>query len=100
MADRCTLEGRFLQVTGEPHTYRIHILLGSGDMSPTTDTCCQVGSLPTPATLTNRSTSHNTWERTSGGISVRGTGSTRSRRSGQATWCTHRSSRGRGSAGR
>ncbi|WP_369036787.1 DUF4132 domain-containing protein [Streptomyces adonidis] len=34
IADRCTLEGRFLHVRGERHTYRIH--LGSGNilMSP------------------------------------------------------------------
>ncbi|WP_456340175.1 DUF7737 domain-containing protein [Streptomyces caniscabiei] len=34
IADRCTLEGRFLQVEGALHTYRIH--LGSGNilMSP------------------------------------------------------------------
>ncbi|MFB7332200.1 DUF4132 domain-containing protein [Streptomyces adustus] len=34
IADRCTLEGRFLHVKGERHTYRIH--LGSGNilMSP------------------------------------------------------------------
>ncbi|CAG6390836.1 DUF4132 domain-containing protein [Actinacidiphila cocklensis] len=30
IADRCTLEGRFLQVKGERHTYRIH--LGSGNI--------------------------------------------------------------------
>ena len=30
IADRCTLEGRFLQVEGALHTYRIH--LGSGNI--------------------------------------------------------------------
>ncbi|WP_216590188.1 DUF4132 domain-containing protein [Streptomyces brasiliscabiei] len=30
IADRCTLEGRFLQVKGELHTYRVH--LGSGNV--------------------------------------------------------------------
>ncbi|MFE9421990.1 DUF4132 domain-containing protein [Kitasatospora sp. NPDC006697] len=30
IADRCTLEGRFLQVKGERHTYKIH--LGSGNI--------------------------------------------------------------------
>jgi hypothetical protein len=30
IADRCTLEGRFLQVKGDRHTYKIH--LGSGNI--------------------------------------------------------------------
>ncbi|MET8095044.1 DUF4132 domain-containing protein [Streptomyces sp. NPDC005236] len=42
MADRCTLEGRFLHVKGERHTYRIH--LGSGNilMSPNDQYLCIV----------------------------------------------------------
>ncbi|MFJ6834478.1 DUF4132 domain-containing protein [Streptomyces sp. NPDC091209] len=42
IADRCTLEGRFLQVKGERHTYRIH--LGSGNilMSPNDQYLCIV----------------------------------------------------------
>ncbi|MDX3642639.1 DUF4132 domain-containing protein [Streptomyces sp. MB09-02B] len=42
IADRCTLEGRFLQVEGALHTYRIH--LGSGNilMSPNDRYLCVV----------------------------------------------------------
>ncbi|MGW7608460.1 DUF4132 domain-containing protein [Streptomyces sp. NPDC054766] len=42
IADRCTLEGRFLHVKGERHTYRIH--LGSGNilMSPNDQYLCIV----------------------------------------------------------
>ncbi len=42
IADRCTLEGRFLHVKGERHTYRIH--LGSGNilMSPNDRYLCIV----------------------------------------------------------
>lgn len=42
MADRCTLEGRFLHVKGERHTYKIH--LGSGNilMSPNDQYLCIV----------------------------------------------------------
>ncbi|MET7985595.1 DUF4132 domain-containing protein [Streptomyces sp. NPDC005281] len=42
MADRCMLEGRFLHVKGERHTYRIH--LGSGNilMSPNDQYLCIV----------------------------------------------------------
>ncbi|MFI9613004.1 DUF4132 domain-containing protein [Streptomyces sp. NPDC052023] len=42
IADRCTLEGRFLQVKGELHTYRIH--LGSGNIlrSPNDQYLCIV----------------------------------------------------------
>ncbi|MGQ4375949.1 DUF4132 domain-containing protein [Streptomyces sp. SAS_267] len=42
IADRCTLEGRFLQVKGERHTYKIH--LGSGNilMSPNDQYLCIV----------------------------------------------------------
>ncbi|MFJ4472214.1 DUF4132 domain-containing protein [Streptomyces sp. NPDC089424] len=42
IADRCTLEGRFLQVKGERHTYRIH--LGSGNIlrSPNDQYLCIV----------------------------------------------------------
>ncbi|MCF1595139.1 DUF4132 domain-containing protein [Streptomyces muensis] len=35
IADRCTIEGRFLQVKGERHTYKIH--LGSGNILMTPD---------------------------------------------------------------
>lgn len=46
IADRCSLEGRFLHVKGERHTYRIH--LGSGNilMSPNDQYLCIV---PKPA---------------------------------------------------
>ncbi|WP_330306854.1 MULTISPECIES: DUF4132 domain-containing protein [unclassified Streptomyces] len=42
IADRCTLEGRFLHVKGERHTYKIH--LGSGNilMSPNDQYLCIV----------------------------------------------------------
>ncbi|MFE4701808.1 DUF4132 domain-containing protein [Streptomyces sp. NPDC056738] len=42
IADRCTLEGRFLSVKGERHTYKIH--LGSGNilMSPNDQYLCIV----------------------------------------------------------
>ncbi|WP_406442829.1 DUF4132 domain-containing protein [Streptomyces sp. NBC_01613] len=42
IADRCTLEGRFLHVKGERHTYRIH--LGSGNilMTPNDQYLCIV----------------------------------------------------------
>ncbi|MEU0436822.1 DUF4132 domain-containing protein [Streptomyces sp. NPDC006290] len=42
VADRCTLEGRFLHVKGERHTYKIH--LGSGNilMSPNDQYLCIV----------------------------------------------------------
>ncbi|MGW2872380.1 DUF4132 domain-containing protein [Kitasatospora sp. NPDC001225] len=42
IADRCTLEGRFLHVTGERHTYKIH--LGSGNilMTPNDQYLCIV----------------------------------------------------------
>ncbi|MFE7097570.1 DUF7737 domain-containing protein, partial [Streptomyces erythrochromogenes] len=55
VADRCTVEGRFLHVRGELHTYKIH--LGSGNilMSPNdqylcivpkTEACPDTGYLP------------------------------------------------------
>ncbi|MFI2207229.1 DUF4132 domain-containing protein [Streptomyces sp. NPDC020192] len=49
IADRCTLEGRFLQVKGERHTYKIH--LGSGNilMTPNDQYLCIVPK-STPAT--------------------------------------------------
>lgn len=42
IADRCTIEGRFLQVKGERHTYKIH--LGSGNilMTPNDQYLCIV----------------------------------------------------------
>ncbi|WP_329118301.1 DUF4132 domain-containing protein [Streptomyces sp. NBC_01465] len=49
IADRCTLEGRFLEVKGELHTYKIH--LGSGNilMSPHDQYLCIVPKGVTPA---------------------------------------------------
>ncbi|WP_031067973.1 DUF4132 domain-containing protein [Streptomyces sp. NRRL WC-3742] len=49
IADRCTLEGRFLHVKGERHTYKIH--LGSGNilMTPNDQYLCIV---PKPAAAT------------------------------------------------
>ena len=53
IADRCTVEGRFLHVRGERHTYKIH--LGSGNilMSPHDQYLCIVpksSGVPTPDT--------------------------------------------------
>ncbi|MFJ7177056.1 DUF4132 domain-containing protein [Streptomyces massasporeus] len=51
IADRCTLEGRFLHVRGDRHTYKIH--LGSGNilMTPNDQYLCIVPkSAPTPGT--------------------------------------------------
>jgi hypothetical protein len=42
IADRCTLEGRFLHVRGERHTYKIHLGSGNIMMSPNDQYLCIV----------------------------------------------------------
>ncbi len=67
VADRwCTIEGRFLHVKGELHTYKIH--LGSGNilMTPTDQYLCIVpksgaGAARRPATSPSRATGPWRW---------------------------------------
>ncbi|MGW0840385.1 DUF7737 domain-containing protein [Streptomyces sp. NPDC002787] len=42
IGDRCTPEGRFLQVEGQLHTYRIHLGSGNISMSPNDRYLCVV----------------------------------------------------------